>query len=168
MIEHIDCSLSLGKLLSKKESYFMLFCIGFHLIVPIFSIICLFILSEWNSTEFFALVTMSVMFLCLFAMYLYIYIRDKNIKKRVALYLEDAVELDGYSKKIFEFRAGIQPKATKIEVRFNFNNRKIKKESTATVFGGKKGCIGTFNKFADRKVKLLYSSAFDEVLFLKD
>ncbi len=168
MIERIDCSLSMGKLLSKKESYFMLFCIFFSLTLPILTIILLFIPTEWNSTEFFALVVASVMFLSLFAVYLYIYLKDKNIKKRVALYLEDAVELDGYSKKIGEFRAGIQPKATKIEVRFNFDNRKITKESTATVFGSKKGCIGTFNKYADRKVKILYSPTFGEVFILKD
>lgn len=51
---------------------------------------------------------------------------------------------------------------------FKYNGEKIAKYSTAKVFGGQIGYLGTFNKYANKKVTILYSPSFDEVLILNE
>ncbi len=82
--------------------------------------------------------------------------------------MKDAVEKVGYCRKVDVSYEGLLLSSIKIEIKFGYKNKKIKKVSTAKVFGGKIGYLSTFNKYADRQVKILYSPTFGEVFILKD
>ena len=123
---------------------------------------------EFESIVIFVVVSGNILFVSLMSVAIYIKVKNDRLKKKILLWLEDAIETIAYSKKIGENRVGLPPKATKIRVRFAINGVTYKRESTAKIVGGQRGYLGTYNKYANREIRILYSPKYDEVLILKD
>ena len=167
---NIGASLSKAHFISgKKTLRFFYFAIATTLLLPLLTIVILIVWNvaqlEWDYYMTFVLIFGNIMSLLLFSVCLFIVLKHNQTKKIISLWLNDTVELDAYSHRIDE--SGILLKATKIQVNFMYKGRVYTRESTAKVFGGQKGCTCTFNKYANKKVRILYSPKYDEVLILK-
>lgn len=168
-ISNIDASLSQGQLLGKKQWVALYLFISVFFFFPIFTLVLLVLPEvEWDSQMAFAMVGCNILFLLILALSIYLKIKNNRLKIKINLWLKDAIELKAYSRKIGENRLGLQPAAIKIEVCFKIDGKYYARNSSAKVFGGWEGYIGTFKKYADREINILYSPKYDEVLILKD
>lgn len=168
-ISDIDVSLSQGQLYRIIHFIILWFAFISSSLLIIMGIVSLVISCiEWDSEIFIAGIICIFMGICFLIVITHCLIKDKKIKRKVVIWLEDAKELKAYSKKIDEHRLGMQPKSTKIQIDFTLNNNRYKIESTYKVFGGYEGSVSCFNKYADRDVNILYSPKYNEVLILKD
>jgi hypothetical protein len=166
-ILNIEASLSQGNLVAGRKLGLLYFVLATSLFIPQITIILLFASVEWDIQMIFSLVTANIMSLLFFAFLVFAIVKNNEHKKKVLLWLEDAIEVNAYSKNIGENRLGIQPKAVKIQVKFKINNKVYTRESTAKVFGGWEGYLGVYKKYADKEIKILYSQKHDQVLILK-
>ncbi|MDE7182845.1 MAG: hypothetical protein K2O41_07495 [Clostridia bacterium] len=96
---------------------------------------------------------------------IYALIGDLFIKSKIKLWQADAVKLGAYSEKLFSdfsFSGGFK---VAIRVRFKYSDKRYNRVS-----GGK--CkvesFWGFSKYSDRKISILYSPKYDEVMILKD
>lgn len=122
----------------------------------------------------FIVAILSVILACsiLPIIFLIIIIRNEKIRKEVLLWMEDAVELPAYAKKLDQkYWVGIP--LIKLQVEFTFDGIK----HTCTTESERRGImdlgrpVGYFSgisKFSDRKVNILYSPQYNQVMILKD
>lgn len=164
---NIDASLSHGNFLDKKQLTVLYIGLFVSLLLPLLAIILLITQIEWDGKMIFAMVVGNIMFISFFSVLVFIKIKNNKLKRKIMIWIKDAIEVKAYSKNIGENRLGIQPKAVKIQVRFKINDMAFTRESTAKAFGGQKGYLGTYKKYADREIDILYSPKYDEVLILK-
>lgn len=91
-----------------------------------------------------------------------------GIKRKVKLWLEDAIILAAKTKKIdtsIACRApGICLSTSAIQVRFRYAGKEYVKSSTHK---GKVYCLHIYNKYADRKILIAYSPKYDQVMLIK-
>ncbi len=169
-IENIDVSLSLGNILDKKQLCVLYLGIGISCCFPLLTLVMLCIPQvEWDIQVSVLMGLGNIFSVALLSVFVFIKCKDSRLKKQIAVWLEDAIEVKGaYSKQIDEKRLGFQPKAIKIQVKFCLDGKSYKRESTAKVFGGITGYVGCFNRYADKEINILYSQKHDEVLILKD
>ncbi len=162
-------SLSLGNILDKKQLFWGYFGISVCCLFPILTLILLLIPQvEWDVTLVSLMSVCDIGAFAFLSVLIFVLIKDKKIVETVKPWLDDAVEIESFSKKVGEIRLGIQPKSTKIQVKFTWQGTHYIRESTVKLFGGQEGYAGWFNKYADRKVRILYSPKYDEVILLKD
>lgn len=162
-------SLSQGNILDTKQFFLGCFAIAVCCTFYLITIVLLVIPQvEWDAQLIALNVGCDVGATALLSLFIYIFIKNRKLKQKLRVWLDDAVQIRAYSKKIGENRLGIQPKATKIQVRFSLNDIVHNKESTVKLFGGQSGYAGWFNNYADRKVDILYSPEYDEVMIIKD
>lgn len=168
-ISDIDVSLSQGQLYSTKHFIVLWFAFISSSLLIIVGIVSL-VLSciEWDSEILIGGILCILIGIGFLIVVSYCLMKDKKIKRQAVIWLEDAIELKAHSHKIDEHRLGFQPKATKIQIDFILNNNHYKIESTCKVFGCYEGCVGCFNKYADRDVNILYSPKYNEVFIIKD
>ena len=165
----VEVSLSQGNFLSKKQLCLLYVSIAVCFIFPVITIILVAIPQvEWDNLMVFMITCSNLLFLFLGGILIYIKIKNDKIKKKINLWKEDSVELSAYVEQVDEYRIGIQPKAVKIRVRFQFGNRQYLRESSAKILGGRKGYLDVYKKYVDKKVRILYSIKYDEVLILKN
>lgn len=101
----------------------------------------------------------------------FLILRNEKIRKDVYLWLEDAVELNAYSKNIgTKYWLGIP--SIRLQVEFDLNGVHYVRSTDNEVRGAldKGRPVGYFahiTKYADRKIKILYSPKYDQVMVLK-
>lgn len=162
-------SLSQGNILDNKQRFVGWFAVAVSCLFFILTIVLLAIPQvEWD-VELIALMSIcDAGAVAMISLCTYIFIKNKKLKQKLSVWLYDSVEIHAYSKKIDEYRGGMQPKATKIRIDFYCNDVAFRKESTVKVFGGQSGYAGCFNNYADKEVNILYSPEYDEVMIIKD
>jgi hypothetical protein len=167
-ISNIETSLSQGNLLNRKQFFVLYLAMSVCCLFPIITIILLAIPQvEWDMQLVILMSICDIGSFSLLSVSVYVKIKNNKLINSITAWLDGAIEVRAYSKKMNENRLGIQPKATKIQVSFTLNGQVYKKESTAKGFGGQQGYLGAFNKYADREINILYSPRYDEVLILK-
>ena len=168
-ISKIDVSLSQGQILNKTQLFLFYFGVVVFCCFPVITLIMLCIPQiEWDFEIALLISILNIGAIALLSVFIFIKVKDNKLKNKVKIWLEDAVEIKAYSKKVGENRLGLQPKAIKIQVQFSLNDIHYIRESTAKVFGGWEGYVGCFNKYANREISILYSPKYDEVLILKE
>lgn len=169
-ISNIDVSLSKGKLLNRGQLILPCICIACCCICILITLIMAFIPQiEWDVSLAVTLGLVDVISVSLLSVMLFILVKNNKLVNNIKLWLQDAVELEAYSKKIGEVRSGMfSSLSTKIQVRFSVDGKVYKRESSAKITGIPQGYTSWFNKYADREVKILYSPKYEEVLILKD
>lgn len=89
-------------------------------------------------------------------------------RQNIELWLGDAVLLYAHVKEIDRKTQGYRPSTICIEASFRYNKKKITKQSGCWRKGVfKKKYDLVFRKYAGHQVKILYSPAYDQVLFPK-
>lgn len=172
-VSDIDISLSHGQLFGKKQwTTILLFMIAPFIleIVTIILFIVPFVVpdAEFEAPIIIIILFGNILFLSLLTFFISIKVKDYKLKKRVSLWLDDAVETKAYSKQTGEQKLPFLPKGITIQVKFEIEGKKYVRDSGIKVFGGGKGYLATFKKYADREINILYSPKYDEVLILKD
>ena len=168
-ISDIDVSLSHGKLLGKSQMapVYLLLCIS--LLFPLITIVLLiFPFIEWTGDVTLVMVFCNMMFLGILLFFVCLRAKGSKLKAKVRLLLEDAVEVQAYAKKVAEYGMGLYPKEIGIKVMFTIDGIAYERYSTMKGSRGRIGCSVTLAKYADRKINILYSKKYDEVLILKD
>lgn len=104
---------------------------------------------------------------------LVVIIRNEKIRNQVSLWINDSVELEAFVKEVDRKTwMGITP-LIKIDVCFEIDGVKLTRTSELEQqnifnFGKPVGYFSGISKYVDRKVKILYSQKYDQVMILKD
>lgn len=168
MLNDIDISLSLGQLVYGKKWVPVICFILMAMLFPILTLVICSFSINWNPDMIVTLILLNLFSLAILSLPLYIIIKDKWIKKQVTIWMKDSVKLEACSKKIDECNLMFLPKGIRIQVAFEMNGTKYVRNSTVKTFGGGKAYLTSFTKYADRKINVLYSPKYDEVMILKD
>ena len=114
----------------------------------------LYLLGEW--------------FLILFcSILIWMIIKYRKINKKIDLWITDAVELNATCKCIDKDFGGTRT-LYRIMVRFYYNDAPIiRKSGDCRNENVKSGFDRVFRKYLDKKIKILYSPKYDQVLILK-
>ena len=118
---------------------------------------------DMDSEIFFTLIGGSVLFVILFCIILWLLKINIEARKEVSLWLQDAIELEANTKRMDVVSLDYKPH--QIQVKFEYNGNKHQKLSVAGSI--LTGYHKVFDKYADRKITILYSPKFDEVILLK-
>ena len=92
-------------------------------------------------------------------------IKNNLLKRKMRIWMEDAVELYAYSEEISRFWMPMHPTATKIRVKFQWEGRNYVRTSGN---GKRKAYQKVFTKYANRYIRILYSPKYDQIMILKD
>ena len=97
----------------------------------------------------------------------------KNEKKRreVNLWLKDAIEVEAYSKSIGTIKQLGIIECVKIQVDFYIGGTHYCRVSDSNIYKEKNfdgGYYYLWSKYTNRKIKILYSPKYDQVMVLKD
>ena len=166
-LSNIDFALSLGQLIWKPQLRPIIVIFLIALLFPIITVAMICTPVVWTTEIIICISFADILSLMLISIVLFLVIRDKANKKKISIWLQDAVMLKAYSRKIDEINKLFLPKGILIEVSFELNGIPHTKESSAKVFGGKKAYY-SISKYADRQINIMYSPNFDEVMILKD
>ena len=101
----------------------------------------------------------------------FLVVRDKKLKKEVKIYLQDAVLLEAQTEDIGSLSVYRRfYDGTKIRVSFRYDGKVITKESGNPKKTGRinNGYDKVFWKYTNRKINVLYSPQYDQVMLLKD
>ncbi|MDE6104319.1 MAG: hypothetical protein K2G38_01345 [Clostridia bacterium] len=105
--------------------------------------------------------------ICFFIVY-----RNEKIRKEIYLWLEDAVEISAYTKSL-DTKYWLGVPLTKLQVEFKIDGIlyvRTTEQEHRTLFdlGRPVGYFSWVSKFADKKVNILYSSKYDQIMILKN
>ena len=159
-LDCVDISLSLGQLFWKKQLNIVIALFILSLVFPILTIIMLICAIVWNYQIIIFISSIDCLSLLLMIYFLCLIIKDKSNKKKVNVWLKDAVMLNASSKVIETKKIFFLWNGLKVKISFSFNNRVIR------IVNHKH--IVTLKQYVNRKINILYSPKYDEVLILKD
>lgn len=108
-------------------------------------------------------------FLSVPTLLLVILLKNTQHMKRILLWMEDAVELSAFSRKVGETRTSFNPQIYKIQVEFTYNGKLLHQESTCKPIGGgtEIGYHRIWKDYLDKKIDILYSPKYEQVMVLK-
>ena len=160
-------SLSLGGLISKRQLKFIIAIIFISMLFPLITIGMVCTPFVWDTQRIICVIFANIISLSLLFFLIYVLVRDKINKKKVVIWLNDAIELKAYSKTTDRKKLPFLPRGITIEVVFKINNISYVREISKRNFGGGKAYYSIM-KYADREIDILYSPKYDEVIILKD
>ncbi|MDE5721884.1 MAG: hypothetical protein K2I30_03990 [Clostridia bacterium] len=98
-------------------------------------------------------------------------IKNEKVRKEVSLWIEDSVKVGAFAKSVgIKKQLGIFP-CVKIQIDFDINGVHYSRESHSNHYKDKSfedGYYYIWSKYCDRKIDILYSPKYDEVMILKD
>ncbi|MBQ4049755.1 MAG: hypothetical protein IJD07_03775 [Clostridia bacterium] len=172
--KNIDVSLKEGKVFKRQDWIITYSLFVSCLMLPICGVVC-FLLSIYGIENFanedlFVLTCSSIIMLFLVVGIVFVLVQKGRLRKKIYLCFDDAVELYAKTVAIDRIYYPIRP-ATKLMVTFYYNKRRH------TLYSGdpnknyyiikNNGYYKILERYADKKVKILYSPKYDEVFFLK-
>lgn len=166
-VSDIDISLTLGQLIYGGKWWWIISLFALATMFPICTLIMLFAPINFTVEIIFGLVGGNIISLCILIFAVYLVVKDFKTKSKVKRWLNDALVLKAYAIKTREYKSFFFPSACAIDVKFSFNGINRIKSSNVKTWGGKMGCLTTFEKYANREINIAYSPKFDEVLIIR-
>lgn len=172
-LSRIDASLTQGKLFTGAWIAFIYVWLAACLALPLITILMLIMTFtvglEWNGLMIFALVFGNI-FLGLIAIVpILVIVRNNKLKRKINLWLLDAVQVKARSQTVDSFRIGFWPKRVRIRVEFKLNGKKYSFLSADKMLGDSSdGYNRIWARYCDREIDILFSPEYGEVLILKD
>ncbi len=175
-LNKIDASLKQGQLFTGKWSLFFYLLISFCALVPSGSILYLllvfFKVEVFDSETIIVLTCSSTICLLIILGTSYVLHRNYKLKKKILLWLEDAIELTAQTTTLDRFRTlGHLVAETKLQVEFYYDGIKKMQSSyddTKKDYWFKRnGYFKVLSKYADKSINILYSPKYEQVLILK-
>ena len=172
-VSEIEASLEQGRYFSGKILALLILCanafVFYYLFLGVLSLV--FFFNGNFSENYFDIVDFSIYGLCVVfssGVCIWLLVINAKIKKKILLYVNDAIPLQAYSRKLSSFRTLGQPfPEVKIEVSFRIGDKRYTRISGD---GKKRSKMyqKIYRKYADREINILYSPKYDQVLILKD
>ena len=176
-ISQIEASLSQGRLFQKKWLVAIYTFIAVAVLSILFGVILIianYVFDMGEELDFiFSMVFLILFVVLLLIVLILVLIKNQKTKKLVIMWVQDAVLLKAYTKKLDSFNTElpflILPEQTLLEVHFVYSDKKQSQISKGAMIGGKKqkGHHKIFSKYADKEIDILYSPKYDQVLILK-
>lgn len=165
----IVASLKYGKFFNRKIVAFLYFALATGLLMLLFGIIMailIFVVKEltWNKETILIIVFFCSFGLLLGGTALWVVIKNDKHKKEIVLYLNDAIVLKALVKRLDI--VSLEYKPYQVQVEFEIDGKKVYKISAPGTFWG--GYHKIFAKYDNKKIDILYSPKYDQVLILKD
>ena len=176
-LTRIDASLKHGQFFTGKWLIFFYSLIIFCSVMPISTL--LFLCLVYLGKESFDTDTIisfigsdSISLITIFGT-IYVLYRNNKLKKKIILWLDDAIELNAQTTVLDSFRTLGQPVAeTKLLVEFYIDNyRKIctsEDKSRKDHWYRRNGFYKILSKYANKSIKIMYSPKYDQVIILKE
>lgn len=159
----VEATLRYGRNMPKYVVNLCIISIVLGCVMIILSIVCAIIYLEIDLL--FVLFFPIIEIICIASLLKYMII----VKKEIALWIEDAYLLDGYCKRT----AGSIEKldgAINISITFEYNGVKMTKMSGSNSHNYnyvKDGYAKWFRKYENKRLKILYSPKYDEVMIIQ-
>lgn len=168
-LSQVACSLSLGTVMNKTAKSFCYFSVVSSAILATVPLFVFVTPIEANTTIVTSVILCSILGTAIFAFMLYLLLKNRHKVKKFTLWLENGITLDATCRCIGENIQYdiVSVRNIKIEVKFKLDNKIIKKESTAKIDGVKKGYMSIFSRYENKKITIVYSPKYDEVLIVK-
>lgn len=166
-IEQIDCTLKYGKVYVKQLKFLNILSLVLIVIsnLLLFGGIVLCAVSQISIKEFSLVAIIYIAILSLVVVCVFIIKKNKKRNLEITEWLKDAVEIKAEINRLDLTNINCQP--YQIEVVLNFKGetiRKISNKSNLITEGYPK----VFAKYHNKKIVVLYSKKFDEVLLTKN
>ena len=98
--------------------------------------------------------------------------RNEKIRKEIELWIHDAIEINAYLKKTdIKYWLGIPLVKFKIEFDvdgIHYTRTSDEEHRGFLAYGRPKGYFANMTEYIDKKVKILYSPKYDQMMILKD
>lgn len=123
--------------------------------------------GEFDSSSIAAIVGCSSLSIMLSIIFTCLLLYFRSGKKKVEVWLQDAVILKAKTKSIGEqwlTRNFMVRKAVAIEVEFVYNDLRYVRQST---YNGKPAYLPVFGNYANQTITIAYSPKYDEVMLIK-
>ena len=98
----------------------------------------------------------------------------RKVSKKIKLWKKDAVKLWAKTEEVDSIRTlYLHVRKIKIRVKFYYNDKRIKQVSgemndmKETAYFNQVGYDSVFKKFADKRIEILYSPSYNQVMILK-
>lgn len=177
LYERIGSSLRHGIVFTKKWYITIHIYICFVMAIPLSSTAYL-VEGAFNPAYFTDMDTLCVMayanivaFICLGIAIVPLVIKNK-LKRKIFMWLDDAVELDAKTEEIDREYTKFLLKTTKLKVEFQLNGQHVvltsEQGNNKNPWFSNYGYRRDLTKYANKKVKILYSQKYSEVLILKN
>lgn len=163
----IKSSLSYGKIFYGKSEYLLYIFLFILIMDPIITIgiIILVLLGEMQFTHevMESIIFLNCFWVLIFGVILWRIIHNNKLKKKIELWLEDAVFIKASAKRLDLMNITYKP--YQIEVSFIYKDVRHKYISKAG-----NAIIGYYKFFSEptKELNILYSPKYEEVLILKD
>ncbi len=110
-----------------------------------------------------------VVFLSLSILSFVFFCKNEKMRKKVQLWMEDAVIIKAQSKKIGHRYTLFVP-CPKIQVKFELNGIEYQRQSQnfRAINKREDGYYRIWSKYADKEIMIAYSPKYDEIMVLKD
>lgn len=98
-------------------------------------------------------------------------IKNEKMRKKVYLWMEDAVLVNAFAKGIGLKKQLLIIPSVKLQVNFKIDGISYSKESRSNHYETKdfeEGYYYIWSKYADKEIRILYSQKYDQVMILKD
>lgn len=148
----------------------------FGLIIILGGIIIVYFLLENPSINDFLVILLSIIFIFIIGLLplLSIFFIFSNRKKKILIWLEDAIEGEGITKIIDKRKWMLGSSLIKLKIDFIINGVKYERytgDANVSIyynFHAKDGYYSGIDQYADKQVKVLYSPKYDEVMILRN
>ncbi|MBQ8308713.1 MAG: hypothetical protein IJX96_02660 [Clostridia bacterium] len=163
----IEASLSFGKIFSDKVNFLLYVFLGISLIVPVITVCIIFTIAlgemQTSPNIISSLIFANIFAFFLFGVVLWRIIYNNKLKKRIRLWLNDAIPIKTSARRLDLTDKKYKP--YQIEVKFIFQEKKQKYISRAG-----SSVTGYFKFFSEpaKELNILYSPKYNEILILKE
>ena len=166
-INQIDASLRDGVVF--KTWMWVVMYLALIYFFMLFINVCAIFLFKYEPEDVLGLVLSSLFCLGIDSYFAFWIIKKHRLNKKISIWLDDAVEL--YTQTYTISKKGLFSQIYKLKVQFKYNKKRYTlysgdPEKNYYVFKNH-GYFKILSKYADKRVKILYSPTYNEVLFLK-
>ena len=172
-LSDIAATLTDGRFYTGKWLNFLYFSCGVGFLMPIITcgmLLCAGLgVMDWTIYMTLVAAFGNILFFALISICFFLIIKNNKLKRRIYLYLEDAVQLSAYSKSIDALYGRLRfYNGVKIKISFIFQGKNyIKISGNPNKDNFENGYDRVFIKYCDKKIDILYSPRYDEVMILK-
>ena len=160
----IEATLDHGAVCGRKDMLILSVMTAAGLLIPLITVVLLIVLplenANWKAETIIGIVVGNLGALFFSGFCLWVIVSDKKVKKKIALWLKDAVEL---TAAVHSAESPDEENAPhRVQVNFRFEGKAYSRTST----GGSKmsGRQLILRRYVDKEIRILYSPKYDKVI----
>lgn len=177
VLKSIDASLQYGQYFSGKWMVLFISLIAYCVVLILAFFIWLILVNcgieQYDNDAHVSMTCCLCVAVLVIIGMLYVMYKNNRLKKKILLWLNDAVKLHATTRVLESFRTFGHPIAeTKLLVEFYYINKRIICESGDNTkkdhWYKRNGFFKVLSKYGNKEIKILYSPTYEQVLILKN